>query len=225
MTLRKRLLQNRRLYLIVNITPTQRPSSARLEAILRSGVDIVQLRCKPRTFGKVQGKELSDRVFLEYAFELRRLSRVNNLIFIINDRADIALASEADGLHIGQDDIPPHLARKILGNKKILGLSTHNLTQIKRARACKEIDYIGIGPIFKTETKPKRRPIGLSLIRDISKDKKLLPFFSIGGITVNNLNRLIRAGADRIAVCSAVFNSKNPAKTVGKFREILYDPD
>lgn len=146
-------------------------------------------------------------------------------MFIVNDRADIALVSEADGLHIGQDDIPPYLARKILGNKKILGLSTHNLTQIKKVRACKEIDYIGVGPIFRTETKTDQRPIGLSLIRKISKDKRLLPFFAIGGITVNNLSHLIKAGANRIAVCGAVFNSKEPVKTVGKFKEILYDPD
>lgn len=156
---------------------------------------------------------------------MRELSRVNKLLFIVNDRADIALVSEADGLHIGQEDLPPHQARKILGNKKILGLSTHNLAQIKKARTCKEIDYIGVGPIFKTATLPEVKPIGLSLIMGIAKDKRVLPSFAIGGITVNNIDRLRRAGAERVALCNALFNSKRPAAAVGKLKKALYDPD
>lgn len=215
MGLRRRLLQNQKFYLIVNITPSQKPSSAKLESILRSGIDIVQLRCK----------DVSDRVFLEYALKLRRLCRINNLVFIINDRVDLVLVSGADGVHLGQGDIPPSAARRILGHKKIIGLSTHNLTQIRKAKISKEIDYIGVGPVFRTEAKAGQRPLGLSLIRKISKDKRSLPFFAIGGITVSKLRPLIQAGADRIAVCGSVFNSKDPVKTAGEFRKILYDPD
>lgn len=168
---------------------------------------------------------MTDKAFLEHAFRLRRLSRANKLLFIVNDRADIALASEADGLHIGQGDIPPHLARKIIGNNKILGLSTHNLAQIKEAKPCREIDYIGVGPVFRTDTKPGSRPIGLSLIRYISKDKGVPPAFAIGGVTVNNIERLAKAGAKRVAFCNAIFNSRRPAAVVNRFKKALYDSD
>lgn len=183
--------------------------------MLGCGIDIVQLRCKG----------VSASIFLKYALRLRRLSRAFNVIFIVNDRADIAIASDADGLHIGQDDIPPSLARKILGKDRIIGLSTHNLAQIGEAKTTKDIDYIGVGPIFKTDAKPDIKPLGLSIIRDISKKRRIPPFFAIGGINISNIDRLVSAGAKRIAVSRGVFNSKNPIKTIECFREILYDSD
>lgn len=172
---------------------------------------MVQLRCKGIASAK----------FLKYALTLAKMSRAFDLLFIVNDRADIALASGADGLHIGQDDITPYMARKILGKDKIIGLSTHSRSQVKEAGAWSDLDYIGIGPVFKTPLKPGMRPIGLKVIKDISWLKGIHPFFAIGGINTENIKILTAAGAERVAVSGAVFNSGDPVKATRVFREIL----
>jgi thiamine-phosphate pyrophosphorylase len=186
---------------------------SKIRKILAAGVDIAQLRCKG----------LSDRVFLEYARRLKKVCGLYNILFIVNDRPEIALASDADGLHVGQDDIPPLICRKIIGEKKILGLSTHSIAQAKKAFNDKSIDYIGIGPIFNTETKPDKSPIGLKVIRRISRRKASTPFFAIGGINLSNIDKLMGAGAKNIALSSAVFDARVPAAVVKRLKDKLYD--
>ena len=176
---------------------------------------MVQIRCKG----------LPDRIFLDYCFALRKVSSSHNVLFIINDRADIALASCADGLHIGQKDIPSHLARKILGKEKIIGLSVTNKREFNSAKCDKNIDYVGAGPIFKTDTKPDAKIAGLGLIKEVLKEKRSPPLFAIGGISVENAVKLLDLGVKGIAVSSAVFGAKDPIKAVRRLRKILHDSD
>ena len=215
MNSKKRLLRKQKLYLIVDITSRSRPSIAKLKPLIKEAADIVQLR----------GKEISDKLFLDYAIGFNKICKEHKITFIVNDRPDIALYAGADGVHLGQDDIAPSAARKILGKDKIVGLSTHSISQIKKSENIKEIDYIGIGPIFKTGTKPKAKPLGLGIIKKISKTRKNLLYFAIGGIDTYNIHRLLEAGARRIAVISCVFNSKNPLTTAKTLKKILYDTD
>jgi len=215
MNSRKRLLKDQKLYLIVNLTHSQRPSIAKLRRLLNNGIDILQLR----------SKGVSDSLFLKYALELRKLSSAYKKLFIINDRVDIALASGADGLHIGQDDIRPDVARKILGSEKIIGLSTHSHSQIDKALSLNTLDYIGIGPVFKTSTKLSAKPIGLTLIRYLSRKRDALAFFAIGGIGPDNIEAVRKAGARRIAVASAIVDSKAPISVLKEIRKVLDEAD
>ena len=213
MNSKRKLLKTLRFYLIVNISPRHIVSLVKLRHILKQDVDIVQLR----------GKGISDRSFLSYAQALRKLCKSCGIIFIVNDRADIAIACGADGVHVGQDDISPSLAKRILGKDKIIGLSTHNRKQIDKACSSVAVDYIGIGPIFHTDAKSDTKPVGVRLIKYINHRKGKLPFFAIGGITTKNIGPLAKAGAKAIAVSSAVFSSPNPETTINLLRNKLDD--
>ena len=129
-------------------------------------------------------------------------------MFIINDRVDIALASNADGIHLGQDDLDLKTARKLLGYSKIIGISANNETDI--SNALKEgCDYIGIGPIFETATKKNKKPIGIEKIKTLTKGLNI-PWFAIGGVTTNNISILKRHGFKKVALVSQLMNSKDP---------------
>jgi len=146
------------------------------------------------------------------------------VLLIINDRADIARLCDADGLHLGQGDMAPVQARKILGANKIIGLSTHSHAQVKVASNNRDVDYIGIGPVFKTDTKPGMRPVGLGLLSKAAKATDM-PFYAIGGIGLKNIKRVLSAGAVRVAVSKAVFGSANPQKIVKRLKGALNDID
>ncbi len=147
-------------------------------------------------------KESSDRDFLELASVLQNICENRRVPFIINDRVDVAAYLEADGVHLGQDDLPLQVARKILGRDRIVGISTSNIDQAEKAEK-QGADYVGIGPIFDTSTKKIDKPIGLGMIRQ-AKEHLKIPFFPIGGINLENLDQVIDAGSTRIAVGSAV---------------------
>jgi thiamine-phosphate pyrophosphorylase len=165
------------------------------EQLISYGVGIIQFRAK----------NLTDKEFVNYALKLRQLTQ--NITFIINDRIDIALIVEADGVHLGQDDIPIPLARKLLKDK-IIGLSTHNLAQAIQAGK-EEIDYLAIGPIYQTTTKKKATtPIGVEIIQKI-KEKVSIPVIAIGGINEDNIEEVIKAGTDAVAIASGLFKGKN----------------
>jgi thiamine-phosphate pyrophosphorylase len=155
-------------------------------------------------------KDSSDREFLETASILQTICENRKIPFIINDRIDIAAYLKADGIHLGQDDLPPRIARKILGQSKIIGVSAENIEQAKEAEK-HGADYVGIGPIFDTLTKKIEKPIGLEIIKQAQKNLKI-PFFPIGGINLERLDQIIEAGSKRIAVGSAVL-SANDVKT------------
>ena len=159
--------------------------------VLRAGVRCIQYR----------EKDLSRRQIYDNAVTLRKLTGRFDAILLINDHADIALAVDADGVHLGQDDLPLGVARKIMGSK-IVGISTHNLDQATEAERG-GADYIGFGPVFHTTTKDAGAPKGVDNIRTI-KENVSIPVVAIGGIRLDNIAAVIHAGADAAAVATAI---------------------
>ncbi len=143
------------------------------------------------------------REMYETARQLRRMTAEHGAVLIINDQIDLALAVRADGVHLGQDDLPLWLARKVLGNDAIVGISTHTLAEAMHAQS-EGADYIGFGPIFQTQTKENARaPVGIKAITEM-KQKVHIPIYAIGGIQRSHLPDLIKAGVDGVAVISAL---------------------
>ena len=169
-----------------------------IEEILIAGVKIIQHRFKKGT----------DKEHLKEAIQIQNLCKRYSSLFIVNDRIDIALASNADGIHLGQDDLDLKTARKLLGYSKIIGVSANNAIDI--SNALKEgCDYIGIGPVFETTTKTNKKPIGIEKIKTLTKDLNI-PWFAIGGIKSNNISYLKRNGFTKVALVSQLMNSKDP---------------
>lgn len=162
-------------------------------------------------------KESSDRDFFELASALQNICEIRKIPFIINDRVDIARYLKVDGVHLGQDDLPPRIARKILGSSKIIGISSENIDQAKEAEK-QGADYVGVGPIFDTLTKKIEKPIGLEIIGQ-AKEHLKIPFFPIGGINLENIDQIISAGSRRIAVVSAVISADDVKSTTRNFLE------
>jgi thiamine-phosphate pyrophosphorylase len=142
------------------------------------------------------------RAVYEESMRLRQITKDFDAVFIINDHADIALAVDADGVHLGQDDLPLREARKIMGKDAIIGISTHTIEQAIAAQK-DGADYIGFGPIFHTTTKDAGDPQGTGVLREIKKHVHI-PVVAIGGINIGNVRAVIGAGADAVAVASAI---------------------
>ena len=140
-------------------------------------------------------------------------------IFIINDYADIAKLANADGLHLGQNDLPIKEARKLLGRNKIIGISCHSLEEAREAERS-GADYIGFGPIFQSPTKPEYKAIGTGSLRKVMRRIKI-PVFAIGGINTKNLKRLKAKRIERIAVSSLISKTKHPSYTIQRLNQIL----
>ena len=171
-----------------------------LEEILIAGVRIIQLRFKSGT----------DKDHLREAIKIKNLCKRYNSLFIVNDRVDIAIASNADGVHLGQDDLDLKTARKLLGYSKIIGISANN--EIDISNAIKEgCDYIGIGPVFETTTKKNKKPIGIEKIKTLTKDLNI-PWFAIGGIKANNISYLKSNGSKKVALVSQLMNAEDPKR-------------
>ncbi len=209
MHLKKKQLLNSRLYCILDIKSRPREIRQLLKKISSAGVDIIQLREKDENF-----KEL-----LKLARLIKTDLKNKGPIFIINDRADIATLSLADGVHLGQSDIGIKDARKILGPGKIVGVSCHSLNQAVTAQAA-GADYIAIGPIYKTPTKKDTPAIGEELLAKLST-KIRIPVFAIGGINRKNLPKIQRKGIKRIAVYRAITKAKNPARETIRLKQLL----
>ena len=176
-----------------------------LSELLKGGGKIVQLRAK----------ELPSGEFFVLAKEARQLTREAGATFIVNDRADIALACHADGVHLGQDDLPLAAARKVLGGEKIIGISTHDLTQARAAEAG-GADYIGFGPLFGSTTKDTGYTArGLDMLREIRAAVKI-PIVAIGGINEHNVAEVWKSGADAAAIISDLMGAKDLAEKVGR---------
>jgi len=183
-----------------------------VQSAIQGGVDMVQLR----------EKNLATREWLDLAMELAQLCRKHKVYFIVNDRVDIACASGADGVHLGQDDFPVKLARKILGKNKIIGKSTHSLEEARKS-AREDVDYIAVGPIFWTTTKkiePAAGGVGPELITQVRKFVKK-PILGIGGIKPENAALVRTAGATGVAVVSALMTASDIAETAVQFRKAL----
>ena len=203
-------MKNFRLYLIADRQLIDKKAFLRFvfEAI-EGGVDTVQLR----------DKESETKEFTAIARKLRALTRSKGIRFIVNDRVDVAAAVNSDGVHLGQDDLSLPVARKMLGENKIIGISTHNLTQALSAEK-QGADYIAIGPVFKTTTKNAGRPVGPEMIRRIKKRVKL-PLVAIGGINEDNIEDAANAGADCFAVASAIIRARDTRETVRKLNDTV----
>jgi thiamine-phosphate pyrophosphorylase len=160
--------------------------------VLKNGVRCVQFR----------EKERSRREIYKEAIRLRSLTRHYNAAFIINDFLDIAVCVDADGVHLGQDDLPLKEARKIAGRNRIIGISTHNLKQAKEAEK-NGADYVGFGPVFSTSTKDAGKPKGIEMLHEV-KNHVRIPVVAIGGINPENVMSVLEAGVDAIAVASSI---------------------
>lgn len=166
---------------------------------LEGGARILQLR----------DKQATTRRLVEVGLALRQLTRTYGALLIVNDRVDVALAVEADGVHLGQDDMPLPLARRLVGSQMLIGISAETVDEARQAEA-EGADYLGVGPMFATHTKPDAgMPVGSQRVREI-KAVVSLPVFGIGGITHANASEVLAAGADGICVISAVFGAPDP---------------
>lgn len=184
-----------RLYLITDERLSRGRSHLEVaEAAIRGGVDVIQLRDKEAS---------GDRLY-EAALSLRKLTRDANIPFFVNDRLDVALAVDADGVHLGQEDLPARAARKLLGPGKLLGVSAETVEEALRAER-EGADYLGVGPVFEARgTKPDAGgPQGLAQVSRIRAGTRL-PIVAIGGIDAGNARMVLEAGADAVAVISAV---------------------
>ena len=201
---RKKLLKKSRLYLILDKKTCGKPLVKTAAKILRSKIGVVQLRSKCEDKNAV----------LKDAIELSRVFKDSAKIFIINDYPEIARIAGCDGVHLGQDDLPVRAARKLLGASMIIGVSCHSLRQALAAQK-QGADYIGIGPVFATRTKPDYRPIGLETLKKL-KGRIRIPYFAIGDIRKENIRDIAASGARRAAVCRAILKSNNIGKTAGQ---------
>jgi thiamine-phosphate pyrophosphorylase len=179
-------------------------------AALRGGVAYVQLR----------EKNLSTRLFVEEARVVKQLLASRGVPLIINDRLDVALACEADGVHIGQDDMPYETARRLLGPKAIIGLSVETWADVEAAQKL-DVDYLGVSPVFATPTKTDtREPWGLDGLRQIQAANRH-PLVAIGGINAANAKAVAEAGAPCLAVVSAICSADDPAAAAATLKKIL----
>ena len=178
-----------------------------IEDAIKAGVTMVQLREK-----NADGKE-----FLEKAIKLRQITRKYNVTFVINDRVDIAMIADADGVHVGQSDIDAVSARKLLGDNKIIGVSARNLQEAKIAKE-NGADYLGIGAMFSTSTKSDAKLVSFNTLEEIIKEVNL-PFVLIGGITLDNVKKLKHFKPDGYALVSGILGTDDISKRVEKWYE------
>ena len=180
-----------------------------VKAMIEGGIKIIQYRDKTKSI-KEKVKE---------AREIRELCRENGVIFIVNDHIDIAILVDADGVHIGQDDMDPSDVRKLIGDNKIIGLSTHSEEQGMKAYLNPDVDYIGVGPIFPTTTKDTA-PVGLGYLEYAVKNLHL-PFTAIGGIKEHNLHEIISRGAKNVCLVSDIVGADNITEKVKELQKLM----
>lgn len=195
-----------RLYVIISSCLSRKNVLETLWEVIQGGADAVQLR----------EKTMSDREYLLLAREFKKITSQSNTLFIVNDRANIARQADADGLHIGQSDTNIKDARKIIGYDKILGMSTHNISQARMAQE-ERADYISVGPLFYTTTKSHEPPVGLDYLKQV-KGEIEIPYVAIGAINQKNITSVLDAGGTQIAVCSAIICSDAIAQTTLSFK-------
>lgn len=192
---RHQLLKRSQLYLV---TSASEQLFATVEAALQGGLTLVQYR----------EKIADDAVRLSYAQKLRQLCHHYGALFIMNDRIDLALAVDADGVHLGQQDVPIALARQLLGSKRLIGRSTTNADEMQRA-ITEGADYIGVGPVYETPTKADKPAAGIDYVKYAFHNASI-PWFAIGGIDTKNLNEVLNAGAERVAIVRAIMQAEQP---------------
>jgi thiamine-phosphate pyrophosphorylase len=203
---RRERLARARLYLVTDARRAQGDLEAFLDVVLGAGVDIVQLREKYAEAGDL----------LRWSQAFRAASDRHGALFVLNDRPDVALAAGADGVHVGQNDLPPRLARRIVGADLIIGVSTHSAEEYDTAPP--DADYLCAGPVHATPTKPGRMATGLGLVHHAASRQhdgsERRPWFVIGGIEPTTLPDVVAAGAARVVVVRAITAEPDPASAV-----------
>ncbi|MBI3823772.1 MAG: thiamine phosphate synthase, partial [Planctomycetes bacterium] len=173
------------------------------------GAQMIQLR----------EKGIDDRTLLQRARDVREVTRSTNTLFIVNDRPDIARLVGADGVHLGQEDLPVQEARRLLGPDALIGVSTHNIEQVRRA-VLEGANYLGVGPTFPSQTKDFAAPAGIAFVQQAVAETSL-PAFAIGGVNVENVGQVMAAGARRIAVSRAICAADDPRAMARQLRAAL----
>jgi thiamine-phosphate pyrophosphorylase len=196
------------LYLVATPRPGMAESEflARIRAALDGGVGVLQLRCK----------DAEALAYLKLAEKVGGLARDAGVPFVVNDRADIALAAAADGVHLGQGDLPVEQARRVLPANAIVGRSSHEAEHATRAIA-EGATYFAVGPVWETPTKPGRSAAGRSYVREVSMLAPAIPWYAIGGINLDNVDQVIADGATRVALVRAVLDAADPAVAAHAF--------
>lgn len=198
-----------RLYVIVTEALCSGPIDKTVEAVIAGGADAIQLR----------EKSMPDGRLLELARRLRGITAGRGALFIVNDRPDIAALAGADGVHVGQTELPCREARKIVGADRIVGVSTHKIEQARTAVA-DGADYIGVGPMFRSATKPRDFVAGSEYLRQVAAEIPI-PAAAIAGITPGNVDQLTAVGCRCVAVCSAIISAADPKAEAEKFKRAL----
>jgi len=204
---RRARLAAARLYFIADERPGGRPLADVLPAALAGGVDVFQLRMK----------DVPDAAILAAAEVARGACEQAGALFVLNDRPDLAAQCDADGVHVGQDDLPLDRARQAVGPQRLVGRSTHAPADID---ADADADYLGVGPLHATPTKPGRRPVGLDLVRYAAAHARP-PFFAIGGIDTATIGAALEAGARRVAVVRALAEADDPQRAARTLRAAI----
>jgi thiamine-phosphate pyrophosphorylase len=198
-------LNKTRLYVLVDAKESPQPFERLIDTLITAGVHTIQLR----------DKGLTDRELLKRARMIRTKTRGTDTLFIMNDRPDLARVAHADGVHVGQDELSVKDARSIIGPQALVGVSAHSIEQARQA-VLDGANYIGVGPVFASETKEFDHLPGLELVRAVAAEIKL-PAFAIGGITLENLDQVLAAGATRVAVSAAIAAADEPAAACEQF--------
>lgn len=209
---REFVFENFRLYAVTDLKSDDPAILKSIDRAYQGGADIVQLR----------SKILPDAALYAIGLKIRKIADRRGKLFFVNDRIDVALAVFADGLHVGQDDLPVAVIRKLCrhcGRKLWIGKSTHSLAQARAAER-EGVDYIGVGPIFPTPTKGQYKPVGLDLITQVRRQIRL-PFVVIGGIDRSNIHQVLNAGAVRVAVVRALFSAEDSKHAAEELRRVI----
>jgi thiamine-phosphate pyrophosphorylase len=202
---RERLLADARVYVLVDGCASAELFQQLMEMLVGAGVGAIQLR----------DKRLADRELLDRARRLRQTTAGTSTLFIMNDRPDLAVLAAADGVHVGQDELPVADVRKIVGPELLVGVSTHSVQQAGEA-VRDQANYIGVGPTFPSQTKRFVDFPGLQLLKQVA-DQIKIPAFAIGGITLRRLEDVLATGIGRVAVGSAITAAADPADAAYKF--------
>ncbi|MBI3466352.1 MAG: thiamine phosphate synthase [Planctomycetes bacterium] len=198
-----------RLYVLVHEGGCRLGLEATVRGALAGGAEVIQLR----------EKEVADRAVLGRARSVRQWTREAGVLFIINDRPDLAVLAHADGVHVGQEELSVKDARRIVGPSRLVGVSTHSIEQARQA-VLDGADYLGVGPVFASRTKPFDGCAGLELVRQVAGEIRL-PAFAIGGIDVENVAAVVQAGARRVAVSASVCGAADPSEAARRLRASL----
>jgi thiamine-phosphate pyrophosphorylase len=203
---RRQRLAAARLYLVAD----GGMADAAVGAALAGGVDMLQLR----------DPALGDDAILRRAAAWRALCDEHGALLWLNDRPDLALHAGADGVHVGQGDLPVAEVRELVGDELLIGLSTHSIDQLEAGIAA-GADQLSVGPVWETPTKPGRPPAGLDYVREVADRRPAAPWFAIGGIDLSNIGEVLNAGAERVVVVRAIREAADPGAAAANLRAAL----